>query len=186
MFSNAVLGHNIQRGRETPIQGSIRGIRRFVVPSNGELRSPLTHTLWKDGENTALCYNPLNRKPKCSNPIQESCTCGFYGLFTIPSSTATISCLGIIEGFGKVILAHAGFRCSRARIVALVLPTPRIQNRRVFRELELYSEKAPSRFIKKRLIKKYPGAKVFTSVEAALEEFPLNYQPYISASLLLH
>lgn len=56
----------------------------------------------------------------------EHCTCGFYAFWKAdeePQVTGTHPVLGVIEGYGRTLIGDRGFRCEKARVVALHIPT---------------------------------------------------------------
>lgn len=55
------------------------------------------------------------------------CKCGFYGFYDssndyyVSDARMTTLVTGMIEGYGEVLIGTRGFRCSKARIVALMI-----------------------------------------------------------------
>lgn len=90
-------------------------------------------------------------------PGSLGCRCGFYAYFNLGYNPhhSPRNVLGLIEGYGVVTVGNRGFRCEKARIVALIAPDiPDPHFARVFAN--------------------YPDVPVFNSVEAAVAEFPLT------------
>lgn len=54
----------------------------------------------------------------------KECDCGFWGYWTVeaaPNFNPARCVLGVIEGYGRVVRGPKGFRCAKARIVAVHL-----------------------------------------------------------------
>lgn len=101
------------------VMGTIRGWRGFRLRNDGTLTG-VFHTLpWRDGENHSRCVYRSS-----VHNFAPNCSCGFYAYFP-GSADFPDGCeiAGVIEGYGDVQLNSKGFRCSKARIVALFLPT---------------------------------------------------------------
>ncbi len=65
------------------------------------------------------------------------CSCGFYAYFTSDLNQLDlchpVTILGVIEGFGKISIGNKGFRCQKAKILALcAIQTHTLSN--VFRD----------------------------------------------------
>lgn len=60
--------------------------------------------------------------------LDPKCACGFYAYHSGRNSYGVsgpgLRVDGVIEGYGKVILGPAGYRAQKARVVALMLPSP--------------------------------------------------------------
>lgn len=137
------------------VAGSLIGIRSFGLTA-GFLAAPLrANMIWGNGENLARC-SPATRKFTMGLPTGDhqiagmGCQCGFYAYFRVghnPHHTHG-NVLGLIEGYGVATVGSRGFRCSKARIVALI--------------------GQPEQFTR------YPGIPVFSDVDSAVTEFPLT------------
>lgn len=137
------------------VAGSLIGIRSFGLTA-GFLAAPLrAHMIWGNGENLARCAL-TTRKFQIGLPTGDhqiagmGCQCGFYAYFRVghnPHHTQG-NVLGLIEGYGVATVGSRGFRCSKARIVALI--------------------GQPEQF------PRYPGIPVFPDVDSAVTEFPLT------------
>jgi len=137
---------------------------------------------WQPGENQSKCHTGLTTQwmeQRCANPDCElcnpgirhtfaaGCTCGFYAVFHhrhVPHGP-TYGVMGIIEGYGRVVLGPGGFRASKARVLALcpadLLPvhSPRCDLPRQWQSLPW-----------------------FRSLHAAVTEFPVtDPTPYLPA-----
>lgn len=53
--------------------------------------------------------------------VDPSCMCGYWAYWDYPKFGEN-GVVGIIEGWGKTLIGDEGFRCQKAKIVALVLP----------------------------------------------------------------
>lgn len=142
------------------VAGTLTGIRAFK-PQDGWLRAPVNRTsVWRPGENVAECvpqpFSAFNR----DDPHQVAgmgCRCGFYAYFHAGYNPHQRpgDVLGLIQGYGVVTVGTRGFRCEKARIVALIAPdVPNFDLGFVFAN--------------------YPGVALFNSVEEAVAEFPLT------------
>lgn len=113
------------------------GYREFFAALDGTLRSASFGYVWVDGENEGNCYadhcdtpedrwnvpSDVDRKPGHEGWVE--CACGFYA-YNKPSLSTTYvpspyRVVGIVELYGKVIVAEFGYRAERARIIALGL-----------------------------------------------------------------
>jgi hypothetical protein len=91
------------------------GLRAFRVNEHAHLTGVFHEQIWTPGENLADCY--LN----WHQGIALKCTCGFYAYTNGKNSYAAIGTVaGIIEGYGRMVIGTDGFRCEKARLVALV------------------------------------------------------------------
>lgn len=174
--------------------GSLFGIRSFRVANDGTLTGVVHQKPWRGGANEAICTGGLQaafasakvsmaemswaleklsaamsgkvllkKRPKPPEPKPHAigtlgCTCGFYAYFDRGHNPHHHegNMLGIVEGFGVMTVGSRGFRCSKARIRALIVEDPN------------------QGFDLAKVMPNYPGVPVFSSVEAALAEFPLT------------
>ena len=145
------------------VAGSLIGIRSFK-PIGERLFAPVQrHPAWVPGENVAECRRPLMFS--VMPPVEAldhragsmGCRCGFYAYFDLGSNPhhQLGNVLGLIEGYGVTTVGTRGFRCEKARIVALIAPEP------------------PD-FDLGFVFASYPDVPVFQSVQAAVAEFPLT------------
>lgn len=108
----------------TPLVG-IRGFKIAWDPEAQAVRLGSLHVLyaWQPGWNDAVCVKILYQ---CDVP-DEQCACGIYAfspefwgtLFSQGYLNKHNLVTGVVELAGKIIVGSAGFRASRARIVAL-------------------------------------------------------------------
>lgn len=131
----SLVGHRIWEARAQ--DGTLTGVT-FRIP-------------WTTGVNVALCHRPgcqcndcqrivyfQNPLPPPGNPSDElhmmehKSGCGFYAYFDgFNNSFDTMLCNGkrgpridgVIEGFGKTVVGPRGFRCEKAKILALHIPS---------------------------------------------------------------
>lgn len=139
--------------------GVIRGLRAWNL-SAGRLYGVLGDYQWSAGENEASCpYRVRHRR----HPIAcRDCSCGFYA-YTDPRLsqpwTYSLDIVGVIEGYGLTQIGTLGFRCAKARIIALsvsrkTLNTP-LQTRRIKQKLaEEY--KVPVYYSKLHMLSRFP------------------------------
>lgn len=136
--------------------GSVRGVRTFNVDKYGRLRGVSHDAIWKPGENVATCrrsshdaiYQTLQRTlsrsvysnsayttseltsaSACPGLAHPKCACGFYA-YHDGSRYSLGEVVGVIDGYGSTTIGTKGFRCEKARIVALVLEGQRERSRR--------------------------------------------------------
>ena len=127
-----------------PIVGSVRGYRWWRLSDDAELLSPWRGPIrWRSGENEATCLARRGmfgwRTAKTPHPRgcpATACECGFYALHRLPErndgvgraiweiDTSTSGghhrlVLGIVAGYGRVLIGTAGWRSHFARILAL-------------------------------------------------------------------
>lgn len=134
------------------VPGSIRGTRSFRVTDDGQLTGVVYEIPWEPGENKAMhvpysilfsgagqtnAKMPPNWLAIAAATLLDAgehitgnhkvaslkCHCGFYAYFTGADEyhrEGTVS--GIVEGYGRVVAGNKGFRCEKAKLVALVAP----------------------------------------------------------------
>lgn len=136
--------------------GVVRGARSFGVDKEGRLTGVVFHqALWYPGVNHAECLKGRENDPYLIRafltqmtaawtssahllpaPEQphefETCHCGFYGYYDGSNDyrhRVNTRVSGVVEGFGETLIGTRGFRCSKARIVALTIHDPTITDR---------------------------------------------------------
>lgn len=86
---------------------------------------------WLPGWNDAVCLaapisGPARHKP--SDVPETACGCGYWGYWLLDAAPVPgldhPPVVGVIEGAGAALIGDKGFRCARARIVALHVPYP--------------------------------------------------------------
>jgi hypothetical protein len=145
--------------------GSVTGYRWWATAGDGVLLG--MHAPWTAGENTACCLAPgagaipgTWAGPGSGHSPAEvpakGCGCGFYAFWTVRPPYAMgslLPVLGVIEGYGRTRTGTRGFRCAKARILALC-PS--------------WDEPDAVRAV----VMAYPGARVYRQPGAMLAEFP--------------
>ena len=127
--------------------GKVTGYRWWRLIAPGFDQNPLTadehwkrapllgqqNMPWEPGENEARClFVPLHKPPVQSDPIgmlsYRPCGCGFWAYWEPPAephfTIDSLSILGVIDGYGRTLTGPKGFRCQKAKIVALFLASP--------------------------------------------------------------
>lgn len=122
--------------------GSVRGARAFRVDEHGMLRGIFYRQAWTPGENTAVCRRRQHyvmpmfggaqtgidydaKMPDIESGHMAGCQCGFYGFYEGSNDynrqgNASVEYVsGVIEGWGETVLGTRGFRCQKARLIAL-------------------------------------------------------------------
>ncbi|WP_091232530.1 hypothetical protein [Microbacterium sp. 3J1] len=148
--------------------GVVTGTRSFEVDKLGRLLGVAYRSVWTPGENVAKCMergNPfmlydLDDRPQVRESARSAhsiaeCAHGFYGYYEGSNDYYESGrVMGVIEAYGETIIGSRGFRASKARIVALHIPS----------EIS---------FGRRRLItRNYPGLAIFDSFDAMVAEFP--------------
>ena len=123
--------------------GVVRGTRSFGVDPAGMLRGVVYGQKWEPGENTARCLSPFgpavvaftgtgyasvsyfSDSLESGRPPHDLTRCnhGFYGYYDGSNDyhqTGMVS--AVIEGYGECVIGTRGFRCTKARIIALHIP----------------------------------------------------------------
>jgi hypothetical protein len=97
--------------------GEIYGHRNFRVDHKGRLTGVSYQAIWKPGENVASCA-------MCYQGMGE-CKCGSSGFWAYhdKGKWTNDGIRGVIRGYGKTDLGTNGFRCEKAEIVGLVIPS---------------------------------------------------------------
>jgi hypothetical protein len=120
----------------------VRGLRQWTLKSPDFRSDPLnadqgwpvvpltgmTGYAWTDGVLEALCGNGYDHVP----PVETLPDgrgrdgCGFWAYWSMTelagntfSGSGGLPVLGVIQGYGRVLLGELGFRCQRAKIIAL-------------------------------------------------------------------
>jgi hypothetical protein len=102
--------------------GSVTGVRWWNLDPDGHLEG--SRAGWQPGENIARCLaRSWHAGDKRHAVPDENCSCGFWAYWR-PSATSPIvgsrPVLGVAEGYGDdTLIGDAGFRCAKARIIAL-------------------------------------------------------------------
>jgi hypothetical protein len=123
--------------------GTVRGLRQWSLATpdlnsdparTGWMPQPMKGATgafrWQNGVNEASCNKDKSHQPPVDvDKNGRACGCGFWAYWTIgylasggamkvDTSTA-LPITGLIEGTGRTLVGERGFRCQRARIVAL-------------------------------------------------------------------
>lgn len=112
--------------------------------------------------------------------ITKKCECGFwartdyivqeYGRISNPAlSSFDLRVNGIVEGYGSVVAGPKGFRCTKAKVRALVLPVEMTN-----RQLSAEDRDWLTGEITKRLRVTYPDVVILSSLSDLFREFPLT------------
>lgn len=148
--------------------GVVTGTRSFNVDRLGRLIGVSFPTVWLPGENLARClehrdplaylYSSGNRRVReAQRPAHSLAECGhgFYGYYEGSNDYYEPGrVMGVVEAYGETVIGTRGFRASKARIVALHMPS----------ELSIGTHRLVAR--------NYPDVPVFDSFDAMVAEFP--------------
>lgn len=121
--------------------GKARGYRWWTVPGyqtacpccypTGPVIPPLEFThiegatgyAWPPGIIQAQCNRWLHHQPPVERDYVGDCGCGFWAYWDFQVyNLGGLPVAGVIEGTGRTLIGELGFRCQRARIVALHVP----------------------------------------------------------------
>jgi hypothetical protein len=128
----------------------VYGVRWWSLDRSGLLKG--IYATWQPEVNVAGCVKPQERSPtgvafrawaKGAGPAvlpdelavnepelsgheapQENCACGFYAFWEPEPAPvrAQFPVAGVIEGTGRTLIGSRGFRCGKARVLALHIP----------------------------------------------------------------
>ena len=180
--------------------GRVLGLRQWSVAPPDLSGSPLdtswnpqyitgaTGKQWTNRVFEAECtYNKNHRPPVDVDEQGIECGCGCWAYFSPGgmndwTKPGAVALTGIIEGTGRVLIGELGFRCQRARIVALTLTSvirPVVQGpREQVTEAELAAAQSSAdawmAVIEDRLGSLFPDVQMFATVKGMLATFPLG------------
>lgn len=194
--------------------GRLVGLRSFSLASGNKLAGVTYTAPWDDGENVAKCakyrsdfYGDLKTveigtpdEPASHSLAALNCSCGFYAYFDGNSNDFQqgVNVEGIVEAWGKLTIGEKGFRASKARIAALVIPKavyPQTWHEKLLHRATCsaswrdahgwsypyLSEKSgcdlplfPYPSVMDEIIANYPSAKIFNTMAEAQAAFPLT------------
>lgn len=107
--------------------GKALGLRRWKLTTDGYLESPIQTYYWEGGENRAGCDSVMSSAFPAYLREEfhqfKRCSCGFYAL----SSKERLNdypgpIIGVLEGWGKVVIGEKGWRSEKGAVKAIVLP----------------------------------------------------------------
>lgn len=172
--------------------GSLIGRRKFNIGTRGEL-TPLSYgDMWRGGENIAKCaaYAPPKGTPELAeheaaedyaerNRITQEwrnnghgldvCDHGFWAYWDNGQTEYRHDTLdAVIEGYGEVLIGTKGFRCMKAKILAVSFQSER--------EHWVLSE-----HVKEMIKQNYPNVMFYESTLAMESEFTIDrYEDHMS------
>src|SRR5690606_6306276 len=108
--------------------GVVRGVRTWF-PDRAYLTDPWLVGQYGHGWHPGLNFASCRRNafsPGACNGVEPWCQCGFYAYWGLDGNALGAGwspwehyIVGVIDGFGKTTIGELGFRCEKARIVAL-------------------------------------------------------------------
>jgi hypothetical protein len=154
--------------------GVVRGARSFAVDDDGNLTGIVYKQIWSQGENLAICRKgetfiplifiaadgtavrltaPPDTRYQVFPDSMATCPHGFYAYYdgSHDFRTGDKYVAGVIEGYGETVIGTRGFRCMKARIVAL--------------------QPADARGLE-AVVNNYPDIPLFDTFAGMLAEFP--------------
>ncbi len=164
-------------GREREFAaGVVTGTRSFAVDKLGRLVGVAYPAVWRPGENVAKCllrtdqfavhlmFGPNgNITPSSSRTVDAQrpehsiaeCAHGFYGYYEGSNDYYEPGrVMAVVEAYGETIIGTRGFRASKARIVALHIPS----------DIGVG--------VRRLVARNYPEVPLFDSFDAMVAEFP--------------
>lgn len=194
--------------------GRLTGLRSFAVTPQGELTGVTYAGRWADGENQAKCATTDDtfydwEKGSVSRHFSQvaqhqvasvNCSCGYYAYFDGNNNEFQhgVNVEAVVEAWGKITIGEKGFRASKARIAALVIPKdvfPLGWMEKLLHRIEcdakwyhphawsypyLAHEKGcelplfPHPTLMQTIIDRYPTAQIFNTIGDATKTFPLT------------
>lgn len=149
------------RGREF-YDRPLTGLRAFALQA-GVLTGVYKRQAYVSGENLARCLVPPFRMAARVEPVEphevaaKECVCGFHAYYDGNNSYMAPGLVaGLIEGYGLLTVGAKGFRASKARIVAIVVPDILVEG-----------------FLT-AICDTYPGVPLYDTQAAALAAHPLT------------
>ncbi len=143
----------------------VYGIRTWLWDDDSWALTGSQGYAWKRGPNHSRC----NRSPllhsyhNFEHDFDPACTCGFYAYFLNPFiqdwmdmtivTSSYSGVIGIIRGWGSVVIGSRGFRCQKAEILALY-------------PMHLLSRRSVKR------LTKFATFPVFQDYDSMIQEFP--------------
>ena len=128
---------------------------------------------WQPGVNVAECrVEQVTEQDGSRGGMDPDCTCGFYAYWRYTDdhwplwSLRGLRIVGVIEGWGRVTIGAKGFRCEKAKVLA-VAPRSRGSLDGDGRDRETMA----------RLAEVFPNVAQFDTVDAMLAEFPPDDPP---------
>lgn len=141
--------------------GDVTGMRVWNIDAWGRLTGVTHPAVWTPGENVALCrradasYVYYDREaPKCPGLADPSCGCGFWA-YHYGGADHSGDVTGVVSGYGKTTIGEKGFRCEKARILAVCVEG-----------LPLFKARL--------LARNYPDVVQYPSVDEMLAAHPLS------------
>lgn len=130
MYDDRFAGHD----QDALALGSVVGIRYWSLTApfhgdDGALAVQLdgARGRWVPGVNEAECRGSMRHPPQMI-PVQNGCGCGFWAYWAEDPGgghayVRSPDVAGMIEGWGRYVAGTKGFRCAKAKILALCVQT---------------------------------------------------------------
>lgn len=190
-------GFNPPRDADTPKYTikAWRGFRGWCIPNiaTGELKSTNWDYAWKVGVNTSSHMASGRTFPThltggvtmvtgkvCEYPTTE-CSCGFYAYHGehywwdsgYPTGQGPMMA-GVIEGFGRMVVASKGFRAGKAVILALAAPI--VVKQQWLDANRMTAEEATVR-VRESVQDRYWNVPIYDTIPELLAAHPLRETP---------
>lgn len=171
--------------------GELFGVSFPVMWSPGENVAKCIRGTTTDGRHQSL-WNPAPIRDAsdwpdvCVPMLDSGHKCGFYGympesnsfpMFTYDRKTDDSECkgvTGIIEGYGHVVTGKRGFRCEKARIIAVAIPTKILGTAHIRSDdtKGTDAQKVDTLNLVGAVADKYPSARIYLNLEEMLADYP--------------
>jgi len=162
----------------------VRGLRHFHTRRDGYITGLSYRVKWHPDVNTAWCHidtesaantpdfvewwdNVILTPPRPDH-LMERCNCGFWVYFGEGARSFSGPVAGVVDGWGETIIGPEGFRCQKAKIVALA-PSNTIRDWEVQYNLMTGYGGLPNM---DQVRARYPDVPWFNSTAEMLAEFP--------------
>jgi hypothetical protein len=111
----------------------------------------------KEEEEARLKAEELAAEERQKRDTLADCSHGFYGYYDGSNDYYKQGyVMGVVEGYGETVIGTRGFRCMKARIVAIRIP-----------------KHVPDR-LRAMILRNYPDVPVFDTFKAMVAEFPAD------------
>lgn len=152
-------------------------VARPPKPSTRGMLTGANSGLWAPGENLAECRGVLSfiSEGARHEAPARNCKCGFWAYWDLADAPpGSWDVAGVIQGYGRATIGPLGFRCQKAKIIALCLET-RIQGCNARGEPVTDQSSAEEwRLDMEDLLRDTYGATMWSSLDAMAAAYPPN------------
>lgn len=163
-------GENVATCRRDPGADLAGAMRRVLAASygvGGYMPSAYT-SVWEEFTAPKRKRGTPPEPPSPPPHTMADCGCGFYGYYDGSDDyKAAARVSAVIEGYGETVVGTRGFRCSKARILALCIREPKPGK-------PFKASKHLPPLAAERVRRNYAGIPVYTDFGAMLADFPID------------